>query len=178
MFVEYAIQVNTIEHHCGAHAYRSHIRTEVQVERPALHPQVRQRLLAVEPPLIHGCASLSGSVRSCRRCSSRGAKRDLDVNNFNVQESSKSARKSCSTYQRTRLQPALSTTAMGPESTEGSTGNLSLQSRKALLWPRVPAPVPASDNPPIPAQSGWPAPTAYRSGTGRPSARRDRKSVV
>ena len=79
MFVEYAVQVNAIEQHRGAQAYRSQIRPEVQLERPALYTQVRHGLLGIESPLIQGGASELGSVRSCRRCSSRGAKRDLDV---------------------------------------------------------------------------------------------------
>ena len=79
MFVEYAVQVNAIEQHRGAQAYRSQIRPEVQLERPALYTQVRHGLLRIESALIHGCAPLLGSVRSCRRCSSRGAQRDLDV---------------------------------------------------------------------------------------------------
>jgi len=70
MFVEYAVQVNAIEHYRGAQAYRGQIRSEVHLERSAPYPQVRHGLLAIEPPLIHDCASLLGSVTSCRRCSS------------------------------------------------------------------------------------------------------------
>jgi hypothetical protein len=58
MVIQYAVQVNAVEHHRGAQAHRGQIGPEVQLERPALDAQVRERLLAIEAALIHGPVSV------------------------------------------------------------------------------------------------------------------------
>lgn len=68
MVIQYAVQVNAVEHHRGSQTHRGQVRPEVPLEGPALDAEIRHRLLAVEAALIHGGTGKPGCVRSCQRC--------------------------------------------------------------------------------------------------------------